>query len=58
MNELQKELLEKMTELRQLQIELSRRDMQEDLNESLGNLKSKISILEEENARLKVTRLF
>jgi len=59
MKEVQKELREKISELRQLQVELSKKDKEKDLNESLKNLKSTILILEKENARLKVSaRLF
>lgn len=55
MRELQKELGGKIYELRQLQVELSRRNMKEDPVESVENLKSTISMLERENAKLKVT---
>ncbi|XP_038972648.1 golgin candidate 4 isoform X2 [Phoenix dactylifera] len=56
MKELQKELNEKISELSRLQAELSRRDIKEESNESLGSLKNAIRTLEKENAKLKVEK--
>ncbi|ONK79203.1 uncharacterized protein A4U43_C01F3970 [Asparagus officinalis] len=56
MKELQEQLKEKITELRLLQVELSRRNMEEDLNDSLRNLERKVSVLEEDNAKLKMEK--
>ncbi|XP_038987103.1 golgin candidate 4-like isoform X2 [Phoenix dactylifera] len=56
MKELHKELNEKISELRQLQAELSRRDGREESNKSLETLKDTIRTLGKENAKLKVEK--
>ncbi|KAG1367731.1 Golgin candidate 4 [Cocos nucifera] len=56
MKELHKKLNEKISELRQLQAELSMRDVREESNESSESLKNAIRTLEKENAKLKVEK--
>lgn len=56
MKELQEELRDKISELRQLQAAPSRRDMEDRSDEFLENMKGKISTLERENSLLKTEK--
>lgn len=54
MKEIQKQLNDKLSEIRRLQSELTRRDNEEEGNETTESLKSAIATLEQENTDLKV----
>ncbi|MCL7042543.1 hypothetical protein MKW94_018704 [Papaver nudicaule] len=56
MKELQNQLNDKLLEIRRLQSELTRRDNEEETNETIGRLKRVIATLEQENTNLKIEK--
>lgn len=54
MKQLQHQLNDKLSEIRRLQSELTRRDNEEETNEIIERLKGVIATLEQENTNLKV----